>query len=72
MLTYADVCKVLFATCFDADEFESLARFVNKRVQCEIKGNRVTIEETADQAADSKAAGASSHSSAMSGLKVHL
>ena len=26
--------KVLFATCFDADEFESLARFVGKKVHC--------------------------------------
>jgi alpha-glucan,water dikinase len=37
--------KVLFATCFDSDEFDGLARFVKKKVECKIQGNRVTVQE---------------------------
>ena len=37
---------MLFATCFDPDEFEGLARFAKKKVECKLVGNRVSIEET--------------------------
>ena len=68
--------KVLFATCFDADEFESLGRFIGKRVKCALAGNRVTIEETgepeAKPASESKGGLLSSMAGALGGLKIDL
>jgi len=65
--------KVFFATCFDADEFESLARFVGKRVKCELNGNRVKIEEVAGEDSGSGSKGLlESMSAALGGMKIDL
>jgi len=29
--------QVFFATCFDADEFENLGRYIGKAVDCEVE-----------------------------------
>ncbi|EKX44106.1 hypothetical protein GUITHDRAFT_72452 [Guillardia theta CCMP2712] len=42
--------KVLFASCFDPDEFDNLGKLVGKTVSCQISGNRVTVTETGDVA----------------------
>jgi hypothetical protein len=41
-------CQVLFATCFDEDEFESLGKFLGKTVRCTPAKEMVDIQEIAD------------------------
>eukprot|EP00960_Hanusia_phi_P022117 655292-Hanusia_phi.AAC.2 len=44
--------KVLFASCFDPDEFDNIGKLVGKTVSCQINGNRVTVTETSEVAGD--------------------
>jgi len=63
--------KVLFATCFDADEFDSLARFVGKKVHCALQGNRVTVDEISPEDGEADA-GMNQVENAMGDLKIDL
>jgi len=63
--------NVLFATCFDPDEFEGLARFVGKRVECKLAGNRVTVEEMTGDPVSGDGLGESAAEEG-AGLKIDL
>jgi len=62
--------KVFFATCFDADEFENLGRYIGKAVDCKAAGDSVEIHEI-----DGKQMGASvmdKIGAALSNVKISL
>eukprot|EP00290_Baffinella_frigidus_P019788 CAMPEP_0180204622 /NCGR_PEP_ID=MMETSP0987-20121128/8521_1 /TAXON_ID=697907 /ORGANISM="non described non described, Strain CCMP2293" /LENGTH=1488 /DNA_ID=CAMNT_0022160147 /DNA_START=98 /DNA_END=4564 /DNA_ORIENTATION=+ len=62
--------KVFFATCFDADEFENLGRYIGKAIDCEASGDTVVISET-----DGTKLGQSSEdklAEGLSGIKISL
>jgi len=62
--------KVFFATCFDSDEFEGLAKFAGRRVSCAQSGDSVSVREA--QAGEGGGGGADAGGKAASPVKIDL
>ena len=65
--------KILFATCFEEDEFESIGRFIGKRIMCTPAKGRIEIEEFSGKEEETAApSSGGSLLTAMTGLKLNL